>query len=85
MAPNAHIAALLDQLEAQLPDMVEDNPRPADFWPVFVAVADPIEEAAGSGQDLRYIASRIEGMLGRYGMRIANVEIEDEDDGDDVA
>jgi hypothetical protein len=81
MTPNAQIATLLDQLEAQLPDMVEDNPKPADFWPVFLAAADPIEEVAGSGQDLRYIASRIEGMLGRYGMRLASVEI---DDGGDI-
>jgi hypothetical protein len=80
MTPNTTVAMLLDELEARLPHMVEDHPKPSDFWPVFVAAADPIEDAAGSGQDLRYIASRIEGMLARYSMRIASVEIDDEED-----
>lgn len=59
----------LDNLEAQLPTMVEDNPDPGDFWMAFASQADPIEDEAGEHTEA--VMERIQEMLARHGRYIA--------------
>jgi len=59
----------LNELEAALPQMVADNPDPADFWPEFAGVADCLEGQAGEHSDLFW--ARINTMLAKHGRYIA--------------
>ncbi|MEN1925098.1 hypothetical protein [Luteimonas qiangzhengi] len=59
----------LDALEVALPDLIQANPEPSDFWEAFLAVADPLEGEAGPHQGL--VQQRIATMLARHGRYIS--------------
>lgn len=58
--------AMLDTLEAGLPQMIEDHPHVADFCMTFIAAADAIEAQAGTA-DLAHVRTRVDGMLAQHG------------------
>lgn len=55
----------LDSLEKMLPALIADFPDPGDFWRVFTAEADAIEEFAGDHGQI--VAARVAVMLARHG------------------
>jgi hypothetical protein len=71
-ASETQLAAMLDQLEQDLPALVEGNPSPGDFWNAFMLRVDLIEEVA-LPDDAR-ILPRLNAMLKPHGMQIASVE-----------
>jgi hypothetical protein len=75
MTTQTELTQLLDELEASLPKMIEDNPDPSDFWLAFAGEADVIEDQAGDHAAL--VHQRIETMLGAHGRAIAGIEIEE--------
>lgn len=72
--PSPLIAAL-DALEQQLPQLMLDYPDPAEFWPAFSELSDPIEERTVNGADLRYVLSRIDTMLAQHGRQILRIDV----------
>ena len=63
--------AQLDELQALLPKMIEDNPDPGDFWSQFAGQADAIEDAAG--EHSQYVQGRVSAMLGRRVIALASI------------
>lgn len=56
-----NLMAQLDELEAQLPQLLSDHPEEVEFWPVFAGMADVIEDAAGAHAAV--VSERIDSML----------------------
>ncbi|RXR06469.1 hypothetical protein [Pseudoxanthomonas composti] len=71
-ASETRLAALLDQLEQDLPALVAEHPSPGDFWNAFMLRVDVIEDAAGP-DDAR-VLPRLNAMLKPHGMQIASVD-----------
>lgn len=67
--------ARLDELAASLPQMIEDNPDPGDFWAEFAGQADHIEDSAG--QHCEHVMRRINAMLAEHGRYVAGVDFEE--------
>lgn len=56
-APLAELHHQVDLLAFHVPTWLQENPDPADFWPLFAGVADLIEDEAG--EHCREISERI--------------------------
>ncbi|MBJ6983971.1 hypothetical protein [Luteimonas sp. MC1750] len=69
------INAQLDELAAQLPQMIEDNPDHGDFWATFAGEADVIEDQAG--EHCQHVMHRINAMLAEHGRYVAGVDFEE--------
>jgi len=65
----------LDASEASLAVLIAGNPSPADFWRVFTAEADVLEDEAGEHADL--VADRVRDMLAAHGRYVAFVDAGD--------
>lgn len=74
MPPLDQIMAMLDALEAKLPDLLAAYPSHGDFWMAFAGEADAIEDQAGEHVGL--VSQRINAMLARYGRYIAGIEVD---------
>ena len=57
----------LNRLLLQVPRLLRDSPDPADFWPAFAGLADPILEAAGP-DDCDWAGEGISAILRRYNL-----------------
>ena len=77
MATIAELTTQLDALQAQLPQLIADNPDPGDFWCEFAGQADLIEDQAGEHTAL--VARRIADMLAEHGRYIATIDEGDEE------
>jgi hypothetical protein len=73
MTTQTELTQLLDELEASLPKMIEDNPDPSDFWLAFAGEADVIADQAGNHAGL--IDERIQAMLAKHGRYLAFAEM----------
>lgn len=71
-ASDARLAAMLDQLEQDIPGLVADHPTPGEFWNAFMLRVDVIENAAPPDDDR--ILARLNAMLRPHGMQIAAVD-----------
>ncbi|MET0289054.1 MAG: hypothetical protein ABW178_05460 [Pseudoxanthomonas sp.] len=71
-ATEQQLAALLDQLERDLPELVSDHPSPGEFWNAFMLRVDAIE--ASAAPDDGRILPRLNAMLKPHGMQIASVD-----------
>lgn len=69
------LTAMLDALEAKLPDLLAAYPSHGDFWMAFAGEADAIEDQAG--EHVGVVNQRINAMLAQHGRYIAAVEIDD--------
>jgi len=63
----------LDDLETQLPALIEQHKAPDAFWEAFNAYAEDIEGDA-SQVDVDYVRGRLHDMLLKYGLRRTHVE-----------
>lgn len=72
-ANREELDALLDRLQAALPQMVADNPDSGDFWSEFAGRADVIEDAAGA-DDCDHVRDRITMMLAGHGLDQSGLE-----------
>lgn len=72
MADLLTLTRLLDELENQLPDLIQDNPDPGDFWMAFAGQADVIEDQAGEFTSV--VRKRLNTMLAQHGRYIAVVD-----------
>jgi hypothetical protein len=61
----------LDALEAFLPALIAGNPSPADFWRVFTAEAEVLEDEAGEHAAL--VADRVCAVLAAHGRALVSV------------
>ncbi|WP_254573943.1 hypothetical protein [Stenotrophomonas acidaminiphila] len=68
------LTALLDALEAELPELLAAYPADGDFWMAFAGEAEAIEDQAGEHVGL--VSQRINAMLARYGRYIAGIEVD---------
>ena len=58
-----------DSLEARLPGLLEVARDDDTFWGEFGRAAEYIESLAVDREDLAYIRMRVEGMLGKHGLK----------------
>ena len=58
----SELDTILDELEAELPDLRKDAEDDEDFMLAFAALAEAIEDKADS-EDLPYVRERIDRML----------------------
>lgn len=72
MTTIAELTTQLDALQAQLPQLIADNPDPADFWPAFAGQADFIEDHAD--EHAEFVGRRIAAMLAEHGRYIATID-----------
>ena len=63
----SELETILDELESELPVLLEDTEDQDDFWMAFTALADAIEDGAGPN-DLEYVRERINSMLSSSGL-----------------
>ena len=77
MTLKSQLTAMLDDLGARLPQMVEENPDPGDFWPAFAGEADVIEDQAG--EHCHMVAERLEAMWAEHGRYMAFSDMADDD------
>ena len=63
----SELESILDELESELPALLEDTEDQDDFWMAFTALADAIEDSAGPN-DLEYVRERINSMLSSSGL-----------------
>ena len=66
MKTRAELVAMLDALEADLPDLLAEV-EPDDRLGAFAGRADDITECAGSA-DCEYVSDRLEAMIHAYGL-----------------
>ena len=78
----AELEALLDGLERAMPAVVEANPDPVDFWPVFSEMADVIEESASPGSDAQVVHERIDALLAKHGFSMLRIDVNELDTGE---
>ena len=76
MATLEALTAQLDDLEARLPQLIEDHPDHGDFWMAFAGEADVIEDAAG--EHCQTVGRRIQEMLAQHGRYVSYMELEGE-------
>lgn len=76
MSDLAILNGLLDALQAKLPQLVADHPADSDFWMVFAAEAEAIEDKA-NGETYAHVMHRINDMLAEHGRYIVMGELED--------
>ena len=57
----------LNRLLLQVPRLLRESPDPADFWPAFAGLADPILEAAGA-DDCVWASDQVSAILKRYNL-----------------
>ncbi len=69
------LTAMLDALEAKLPDLLAAYPADGDFWVAFAGEADAIVDQAG--EHVGVVNQRIKAMLAQHGRYIAAGEIDD--------
>lgn len=72
MKTEEELTQRLDALEAKLPQLMQDNPAPGDFWMAFARDADVIEDAAAEHGAL--VSERIQTMLAKHGHYIATMD-----------
>lgn len=65
---------LLDELEADLPGLVEQSATPGDFWSEFIAGVDSIGRL--SNEEGEHVAARIDRMLAPYGRHIITIHMD---------
>jgi hypothetical protein len=63
----SEIDSILEELEVEVPMLLQDGSDPEDFWMTFAALSDALEDGANP-QDLGYIRERIDGILGTHGL-----------------
>ena len=68
------LTAMLDALEAKLPDLLAAYPADGDFWMAFAGEADAIEDQAG--EHVGVVNRRINAMLAQHGRYIAGIEVD---------
>lgn len=66
----AQLDQMLDALDAQLPEMLEQNPDDGDFWAEFAGHADVIDDAARH-EDCDYVTKRLDVMIDNIRARLA--------------
>lgn len=76
MATLEALTAQLDDLEARLPQIIDENPDHGDFWMAFAGEADVIEDAAGEHGP--FVGRRIQAMLAEHGRYVSYMELEGE-------
>ncbi len=64
----SEIDSILEELEQELPMLLQDNADPDDFWMAFAAMSDAIEDGTNR-EDLPYVRGRIDGMLAAHGVK----------------
>lgn len=74
MAKLDDLTARLDALEAALPQLITDNPDPADFWPAFAGEADVIEDRAGDR--CIEVSRRLDAMLAEHGYYLGTLALD---------
>lgn len=65
MTGSPTIDRLLDELEEDIPGMIERHVLPSDFWTEFVAGADSISRIAKGHET--YVRERVDRMLASHG------------------
>lgn len=73
MATLEALIAQLEDLEARLPQFIEDHPDHGDFWMAFVGEADLIEDAAGD--HCQTVGRRIQEMLAKHSRYVSYMEL----------
>ena len=69
MAKNrSELDSILDELERELPMLLQDTDDQEDFLMAFAALAEAIEDSVDP-EDLPYVRSRIDAMLGKHGVQ----------------
>lgn len=71
------LTSCLDELEAALPQMIEGNPNPGDFWAEFAGLTDVIEDQAGEHRG--YFSGRVNSMLAKHGRYLAIANTPEDD------
>lgn len=66
--------AMLDELAARLPAIIQENPDPGDFWCEFAGYVDVIEDQACD--HCEHVMGRINAMLAEHGRYVAGVYFE---------
>lgn len=67
------LTAQLDSLQVRLPQLIEEHPNDADFWPAFAGEADAIEDQAGDHRPI--VGERIAAMLAEHGRYLAFADL----------
>ena len=67
MTNRNELQEMLDRLDADVAERLRETEDRDAFWPVFAAASNEVLEAAGS-EDFDWVSSRIDEMLGRYGI-----------------
>lgn len=75
VATIAELDTLLDDLQARLPQMVDDYPADGDFWMAFAGAAEVIEYKTGE-HTYGHVMQRINAMLAEHGRYIVTGELE---------
>jgi len=63
----SEIDSILEELEEELPILLQENADPDDFWMAFAAMSDAIEDGTDP-EDLPYVRERIDHMLAAHGL-----------------
>lgn len=63
----SELDSILDELQSELPMLLKDTEDQDDFWMAFTGLSDAIEDGTGP-DDLEYVRTRINSMLGASGL-----------------
>ena len=66
----SELDSILDELERELPLLMQDTDDPEDFLMAFTALSDAIEDTVDP-EDLPYVRKRIDGMLAKHGVNLS--------------
>lgn len=59
------LRTLIAQLADRLPELIQEHPDPADFWPAFAGLADVIEDSAAP-DDARWASDAVLGLIAAH-------------------
>ena len=63
----SELNTILDELQTELPILLNDTEDQDDFWMAFTGLSDAIEDSAGP-DDLDYVRQRVNSMLNASGL-----------------
>jgi hypothetical protein len=69
MTNRNELQEMLDRLDAEVAERLRETADRDAFWPVFAEASNEVLEAAGP-EHFDWVSSRIDEMLGRYGISV---------------